>query len=318
MNAEKAVQWPKIQIGVSSCLLGNRVRHNGEHKANDWLLAQLGPFVSWVAVCPEVEMGLGIPRESMRLVGNSTNPRLVTVRSKIDQTEKASQSIERILKNDFELDGFIFKKDSPTCGLERVKVYGSSGIPAKNGVGLFARSVREKFPKIPMIEEGRLTDPRQREAFLIQIYIYSVFTRLRKSISVLQQFHQRHKLQLMAYDPGKYQKLGQIAANSQRDEIKDVFSNYEGLLFEFMAKPLTAKKYVNVFQHMLGYFKQNLESKEKSHILELIDSYKNARVPLISVSTLFEYLVKKYSVHYLENQSILNPYPREILTGGRI
>jgi uncharacterized protein YbgA (DUF1722 family)/uncharacterized protein YbbK (DUF523 family) len=318
METNKTLNWPKLQIGISSCLIGNRVRHNGEHKANEWLLTQLAPFVSWVAICPELEMGLGVPRETMRLVGIATRPRLITFNSKEDQTEKAEQTIDRILKKDFKLDGFIFKKDSPTCGLERVKVYGPSGIPVKNGMGLFAKAVQEKFPKIPMIEEGRLSDPNQREFFLNQLYIFSQFTRIHKSTRALQEFHQNHKLQLMAYDPGKYQFLGQLAANSTKQEITEVFTKYEELLSNLIKKPLTRKKYINVFQHMLGYFKEDLDAKEKAHLLKLLEGYRKAKIPLISVSIVFNYLVAKHSVQYLEKQSILNPYPEEILTGDQI
>ena len=310
--------WPKLRIGISSCLLGNRVRHNGEHKANEWILKQLAPFVSWTAICPEVEMGLGVPRQTLRLTGGGAEPRLITVNTKEDLTEKAHHTIDRILARDFQLDAFIFKKDSPTCGLERVKVYAPSGIPGKKGVGLFAKAIRAHFPRIPMIEEGRLSDPNQREAFLNQLYLYSKFTRLEKSTRALQAFHQAQKLQLMAYDPGEYAILGQFAANSERLAMEEVFSQYEEHLTHVIAKPLTPKKYVNVFQHMLGYFKKHLEAKEKAHLLKVLEDYKKAKIPLITVSTLFNYLVKKYSVQYLENQSILNPYPEEILTGANL
>ncbi len=243
-------------------------------------------------------MGLGVPRQTMRLTGTPASPRLITVNSKEDLTQKARQTIDQIIVRDLNLDAFIFKKDSPTCGLERVKVYGASGIP--------------------MIEEGRLSDQRQRESFLNQLYIYSKFTRIERSTRILQEFHQTHKLQLMAYDPGKYQLLGRFAANSKKLNIAEVFVKYEELLVNLLNKPLTTKKYVNVFQHMMGYFKKHLETKEKAHLLKLIEDYKRSKIPLISVSTLFQYLVKKHSVQYLENQSILNPYPEEILTGAQI
>lgn len=315
METPKMVQWPKLRIGISSCLLGNRVRHNGAHKSHEWLLTQLAPHVSWIPICPEVEMGLGVPRETMRLVGTSAHPKLITVYSKKDLTERALQTIDEILKKDLKWDAFIFKKDSPSCGLERVKVYGPSGIPVKSGQGFFAKSVQEKFPRIPMIEEGRLSDPSQREFFLNQLFIFSQFTRTPKVIRALQEFHQNHKLQLMAYDPGRYQLLGQLAANPQKQDLEVVFQKYEELLFDIIRKPLTVKKYANAFQHMLGYFKADLNSKEKIYLSKLIQDYQKTRIPLISVSTLFKFLVEKYSVHYLEKQSILNPFPDEILTG---
>ncbi len=310
-----SLTWPKLKIGISSCLLGNRVRHNGEHKANEWLLTQLAPFVSWIPICPEVEMGLGVPRETMRLVGTPTHSRLVTVKSTADHTDLAKQTINKILEKDWDLDAFIFKKDSPTCGLERVKVYGSSGIPARTGNGLFAKAIRDKYPKIPMIEEGRLSIPNQREFFLNQLYIFSQFTRIQKNIRSLQKFHQNHKLQLMAYDPGRYASLGRFAANSEKKSVSEIFPQYEELLSELIRKPLTVKKYCNVFEHMLGYFKKDLESKEKARLLNILKDYRKTKIPFISVSTLFRFLVEKHSISYLLNQSILNPYPDEILTG---
>lgn len=314
LKTVKAIDWPKLKVGISSCLIGNRVRHNGEHKANEWLMSQLGPFVSWTPICPEVEMGLGVPRETMRLVGTADHPQLVTVKSNKDYTLKAHLTIDQILKRDFDFDAFIFKKDSPTCGFERVKVYASSGIPAKSGSGLFAKSVQEKFPKIPMIEEGRLSDPSQREFFLTQVFIYGQFKRIPMSTRALQEFHRNHKLQLMAYDPGKYHLLGQIAANSQKQNLTEIFSEYHALLSELIKKPLTVKKYINVFQHMLGYFKKNLDSKEKAHLQKLLIDYQKTRIPLITLSAIFRYLSEKHEIQYLENQSILGPYPEEILT----
>lgn len=311
--------WPELRVGVSSCLIGNRVRHDGEHKKNDWMIEQLAPFVTWVPICPEMEMGLGAPRETLRLVGQASNPRLFTVKSKLDKTDHANATNDRILKDELHLDAYIFKKDSPSCGVERVKVYGISGIPTKNGVGLFAHAFQKRYPKVPVIEEGRFNDSAQRESFLIQLFTYGRFSRLleeSKKVNALQLFHQDHKLQLMAYDPGGYKFLGRIAANSDNHPVDQVFDAYREQLFTLLKKPLTTKKYVNAFQHILGYFKGKLEPGEVSHILKLLEDYRQSRIPLISVSTLFGYLVQKHSIQYLLSQSILNPYPREILTLG--
>ncbi len=306
--------WPKPQVGISSCLLGNSVRYDGGHKANKWILTQLSPFVNWIPFCPEVEMNLGIPRESMRLVGTSAHPRLVTVKTKNDQTELAENTSHRLLAKQVELDAFIFKKDSPCCGLERVKVYGSSGIPTKDGIGIFAKNVRVKYPNIPMIEEGRLFVEAQREFFLSQLYTYSQFNRLQKNIRSLQEFHQNHKLQLMAHDPTRYALLGRVAANSEKVVISEAYPKYETLLADLISKPPTMKKYANAFEHMLGYFKKELDSKEKTHVLQVLHDYRRSKLPLASVTTLFRFLVDQHAVGYLQNQSILNSYPEEILT----
>ena len=311
---EKA--WPKPKIGISSCLLGNRVRHNGEHKRNDWMVDVLGPCVTWVPICPEVEMKLGVPRETMRLVdpigGASENPKLVTVKTQVDLTQKANNTIDEILKKDFGFDCYVFKKDSPTCGLERVKIYGKSGIPAKNAVGLYAGKVKLLYPQIPMIEEGRLCDLKQRDAFLIQLFSWTEFKRLPIKINALQLYHQNFKLQFMAYDPQGYSLLGRIAANSNKEKPTEVFKQYESALAGLIKKPLTLSKNINAFEHMFGYFKKHLNSKEKAHILSLFQSYRRQKIPLVSLSTLFKYLVDQYSIDYLKSQSILEPYPNNL------
>ena len=309
-------QWPKPTIGISSCLLGNRVRHNGEHKKNEWIVEQLGPHVTWVPLCPEVQMQLGVPRETLRLVGTAEQPQLLTVKTKIDLTERAHQTFQEMLSRKYDFDSYIFKKDSPTCGLERVKVYGKGGIPAKAAVGLYAQHVKELYPETPMIEAGRLSDTRQRENFLIQLFAWTRFRRLPQKIKDLQLFHQTHKLQFMVYDPQMYPILGQIAAHSDRQATDLVFQNYQEALHTLLLKPLSKKKYMNAFQHMLGYFKEKLSQKEKQHILTVLDQYRDELIPLAAVSTLFKYLIDQHSIEYLKNQSLLEPYPSSIHVRG--
>jgi uncharacterized protein YbgA (DUF1722 family)/uncharacterized protein YbbK (DUF523 family) len=306
--------WPKPQIGISSCLLGNRVRHNGEHKKNNWIVDTLGPFVTWIPICPEVEMHLGVPRETMRLMSEN-NIRLITCKSKQDLTELADSTNERILKRGYNFDSYIFKKDSPSCGLERVKIYGKSGIPSKIGVGIFSQKIKTQYPHIPIIEEGRLSDIKQRNSFLIRLFTWTRFKRITGKINALQNFHQDHKLQLMAFDPSGYKHLGRIAANSNRNELANVFTDYELALSALLKKSLNPEKNINVFEHMLGYFKSQLSSKEKAHILGLLQSYRVEKIPLASLSTLFKYLIEKHSIEYLKSQTILEPYPDEITIG---
>jgi uncharacterized protein YbgA (DUF1722 family)/uncharacterized protein YbbK (DUF523 family) len=305
--------WPKPTIGISACLLGQKVRHNGEHKRHDWLNDTLGKHVSWVPLCPEVEMGLGVPRETMRLIGTAQNPQLITVQGKKDLTDLATQTVERILQKEFAWDSFIFKRDSPTCGMERVKVYGKGNIPIKSGVGLFSRRVQENYPRIPMIEEGRLSDLGQRELFLIRLFAWAKFKRLPRDTKSLQAYHQVHKLQFMAFHPQGYAKLGRFAANSTQLPADTVFENYELGLVGLLAGTLTAQKNINAYQHILGYFKNHLEAREKTHILDLFRQYRSQKLPLASLSTLFKFLIDKYSVEYLRDQTILEPYPESII-----
>lgn len=307
----------KIRLGISSCLLGERVRWNGEHKLDPFLTHTLGGYVAYVPVCPETECGLGVPRETMRLVGDAASPRLVTTRTNVDMTERMTawtkQRVEVLEKEN--LDGFIFKSGSPSCGMERVKVYNDRGVPGKKGAGLFARAFMDRFPLLPVEEEGRLHDVHLREAF-----IESVFTlhRWREAVGqgrsrrVLVEFHSRHKLLLMAHSPKHLREMGKLVADPGSRSPADLFERYQAALLETLRMKATAAKHVNVLHHVLGYFRKDLSGDEKRELLELLEEYRRGTLPLIVPVTLAGHYVRKYEKDYLRDQVYLRPHPMEL------
>jgi uncharacterized protein YbgA (DUF1722 family)/uncharacterized protein YbbK (DUF523 family) len=307
----------KIRLGVSSCLLGNEVRYNGGHKRDRYITDVLGAHVEFVPVCPEVEVGFGVPRETLRLEGDIDAPRLVTTKTRIDHTDRmlawANRRVRELEKED--LCGYIFKKGSPSSGMMRVKVYGKKGQPAAKGVGLFARAFMGHFPLLPTEEEGRLHDPVIRENFIERIF---TLKRWRDSlqggrrIGRLVSFHTRHKLLILSHNPKAYQAMGRLVAQGKPRDVGAVFGAYESLLMGALSLNATVKKNVNVLQHMAGYFKKVLSSDEKSELQELVDRYHQSLVPLIVPLTLINHYVRKYDQTYLKDQVYLNPHPVEL------
>src|SRR6476646_5012392 len=231
------MQHERVRLGISACLLGEPVRFDGGHKRDPFLVESLGPFVDWVPVCREVESGLDAPRESMRLVQADGRIRLLTNKTARDHTTRmqgyARRRVEELADGDH--CGFVLKKDSPTCGLERVKVYGGAGMPAKSGRGLFADALVTRFPLLPVEEEGRLNDPRLRENFIERVFAYRRLAKLfasRWSMGDVVRFHTIHKLTLMAHRPESYQRLGRLVAAGKSMDRKEFQARYAS---EFMS-----------------------------------------------------------------------------------
>jgi uncharacterized protein YbgA (DUF1722 family)/uncharacterized protein YbbK (DUF523 family) len=307
----------KIKIGISSCLMGNAVRYDGGHKWDRFLTGTLGRYVEFVPVCPEVEVGLGTPREAMRLVGDLNRPRLVTIRSRIDHTDRmmswAQKRVGELEKEN--LCGFIFKSDSPSSGLERVKVYDPNGVPVKKGVGLFARVFTGHFPLLPVEDEGRLHDPLLRENFIESIFVWKRWREMGeqdKGRGGLVDFHTRHKMLIMAHSPKQYQSLGRLVAQGRGISPADLRLQYQESLAAALRQKPTNKKHANVLQHLLGYFKKDLTADEKQEALEGIEHYARGFVPLIVPVTLLNHYVRKYQQPYLKDQDYLNPHPLEL------
>jgi uncharacterized protein YbgA (DUF1722 family)/uncharacterized protein YbbK (DUF523 family) len=307
----------KIRIGVSTCLMGEPVRYDGGHAHDRYVTDTLGRYVEFVPVCPELEAGLGVPREPMRLVGDPESPRLITVRTKSDMTEVLvmwARKRVRELENEG-LCGFIFKSKSPSSGMERVKVYSESGMPVKKGVGLFARAFMEHFPLIPVEEEGRLHDLRLRENFIERIFTLERWRRIeaeRKSRGHLVSFHTIHKLLILSHSPKHYREMGKLVAQAKDLEIEEVYAGYESLLMEAVRLTATVKKHTNVLQHMMGYFKKQLGPDEKQELLDVIGAYHDEFIPLIVPITLIKHYVRKYDQAYLRDQVYLSPHPLEL------
>lgn len=307
----------KIKLGVSACLLGHKVRFDGGHKRDRFITDTLGRYVEYVPVCPEVEYGLGIPREALRLVGGPDAPRLVTSRTKRDHTagmlRYARKRVIALRKE--KLCGFIFKSDSPSSGMERVKVYSDKGMPLKKGVGIFARVFMDHFYLIPVEEEGRLHDAKLRENFVESIFTLKRWRELvekRKRLGGLVDFHTTHKLLLLSHSPKHYRMMGKLVAEGKASTIKELYARYETMLLETLALKTTVKKNINVLQHMMGYFKKQLSGDEKQELLSVFQDYKNGDLPLIVPITLMNHYVRKYEEPYLSRQVYLNPHPIEL------
>jgi len=304
----------KIRIGISACLLGQKVRYDGGHKHDRYLTDTLGHYLDYVPVCPEVECGLGIPRESLRLVGDPEAPRLVTTRSGADHTGRmlawADRRIRELEKED--LCGFIFKSGSPSSGMERVKVYNAKGMAEKIGRGVFARAFMSHFPLVPVEEEGRLNDPALRENFIERIFTlkrWRDLLLLDHKPGQLVNFHTRHKLLILSHSPEIYREMGRLVAAARQKPAEEVYRLYEALLMKALVLRATLRKQCNVLQHMMGYFKKQLSADEKQELIEVIDQFRSALVPLVVPITLINHYVRKYGEPYLAEQVYLRPHP---------
>ena len=307
----------KLRVGISSCILGNPVRWNAGHKLDKYLTHTLGQFVEYVPVCPEVEVGLGVPRESMRLVGDPEKPRLITFKSKTDHTDRmvrwARKRVRELEKEN--LCGFIFKSDSPSSGMIRVKVYNDKGMPHKVGVGIFAREFMHQFPSIPVEDDGRLNNPQIRENFIQQIFTMQRWRDIntgRRTMGNLVAFHTRNKLLLLSHSQKHYRLMGKLVAQGKQLPIGELYNQYQDLLLETLKLKTTIKKNINVLQHLMGYFKKQLSTDEKQELLETFDHFRRQQVPLIVPITLINHYVRKYQQPYLKDQTYLHPHPLEL------
>lgn len=306
-----------IRLGISACLLGEPVRYDGGHKRDRFITDTLGQYVEFVPVCPETECGLGVPRESMRLEGDPASPRLMTSRTRVDHTDRmvawAARRLKELEKED--LCGFIFKSDSPSSGMERVRVYSDKGMPQRKGIGIFARMFMERFPLLPVEEEGRLHDPKLRENFIESIFALERWRDLLKEHPTrgkLVAFHTEHKLLLLSHSPKHSQLMGKLVAEAKQVPPAKLYRQYETLFVAALSVKTTVKKNANVLQHMMGYFKKELSADEKQELLEVIDGYYGGLTPLIVPMTLLKHYVRKHDQSYLKGQVYLNPHPLEL------
>ncbi|MDY0213511.1 MAG: DUF523 and DUF1722 domain-containing protein [Desulfuromonadaceae bacterium] len=308
----------KIRLGISSCLLGNQVRFDGGHKLNRYLHDTLAPYVEYVPVCAEVEVGLPIPRPTLRLVdADSAAVSMVFSKTGEDITESMHNWAQhRVKELEAEnLDGFVFKANSPSCGMERVKVYAAKGMPHKDGVGLFAAAFIEHFPLLPVEEEGRLIDAALRENFITRIFTLQRFRRCLETnptYGAVVKFHTRHKLLILSHSEKIYREMGRLVAHGKTLSLAEFLAEYRTLLLKALELKTTLNKHTNVLQHIMGYFKHDLSSDEKQESLELIHSYKQGMVPLIVPVTLINHFVRKFKQEYLQEQVYLNPHPKEL------
>jgi uncharacterized protein YbgA (DUF1722 family)/uncharacterized protein YbbK (DUF523 family) len=312
-----------IRIGISSCLLGEAVRYDGGHKRDAFLTETFGRFVEWVPVCPEVECGLGTPRESMRLVRLADGVKLLTVKTAVDLTDRMERYAHRRVAElaAEKLCGYVLKKDSPSCGLERVKIYDGGTVPTKSGRGLFTVRLMDRFPELPVEEEGRLSDPRLRENFVERVFAYWRLHRLfsgKWNLGALVRFHTVHKLILMAHSPEAYQRLGRLVARGRTVPGKELERRYTEAFMAALAVIATPRRHTNVLQHMAGYFRNRLDRESKAELAAAIADYRRELVPLIVPMTLLRHHVRANKVSYLAGQLYLEPHPKELMLRNHV
>ncbi|MGH9371867.1 MAG: YbgA family protein [Vicinamibacterales bacterium] len=309
----------KPRIGISACLLGDEVRFDGGHKRDPFLTDVLAPHVDWVRVCPEVEVGMGTPRETLRLVRQGDEPvRMITTMSGIDHTASmqrwARVRLEQLATEN--LSGYVLKKDSPSCGMERVKVFGGTGMPRRNGRGVFAEALLSRFPNLPVEEEGRLSDPRPRENFIERVFAYQrlrTFFDSRWTTGALVAFHTAHKMSLLSHSTVAYTALGRLVASASQRPRARVRQEYERRFMETMAIAATTARHTNVLTHMAGHLQKALDSRSKAALLACIDEYRRGLVPLVVPVSLLRHHVQVHDVTYLAGQTYLEPHPRELI-----
>lgn len=311
------VEPRKIRVGVSACLIGAEVRFNGGHKRQRFLTDRLAQYIDWYPVCPEMELGLGTPREAIRLVQIDERIQLKGSNSTRDLTSEMQQysdeRVEALAK--LSLRGFVLKKDSPSCGMERVKVYSPSGSAVRTGRGIFADTLIKRFPNMPVEEEGRLSDPRLRENWVNRVFAYDELSTMWESnwsLGDLVEFHTRHKFMLLSHSEQIYRELGRLVARAKsvpRDQLR---SRYENAFMNAMKLVATTKKNINVLQHIVGFFKRRVDSQSRQDLHVQIEDYRAGLVPLSVPLTLIKHYVQALNCNYLKNQTFLNPHPKDL------
>jgi uncharacterized protein YbgA (DUF1722 family)/uncharacterized protein YbbK (DUF523 family) len=306
----------RVRLLVSACLLGEKVRYDGQHKYDAYLVETLGRYVDWERVCPEADCGLPVPRPSMHLLGDPRAPRLVS-RTGEDLTERMRRFTEKRLREieSIELCGYVCKKDSPSSGMGRVKIYDERGMAARSGAGLFTAAFMERYPLVPVEEEGRLHDLELSESFIERVFCrrrWLDLVRDGRRRGRLVQFHADHKFLLLAHGRRGYETLGRLVASAKDQSADELFAAYERGFVAALRQRASKKKTIDVLLHMLGFFKKSLSRDEKAELLETIEAYRRSLSPLIAPLTLIKHYVRKYDVRYLARQVFLSPYPAEL------
>jgi uncharacterized protein YbgA (DUF1722 family)/uncharacterized protein YbbK (DUF523 family) len=308
---------PLPKIGVSACLLGHQVRYDGGHKRNQFLITELGRHVEYVPVCPETAIGLGIPRPTIRLVGDPENPRVLGVGdASLDVTRQLRDYAESQIPGFGELCGFVLKKDSPSCGMERVKVYEPNGKSAvRNGSGAFARVLMQRMPLLPVEEEGRLNDSVLRENFVNRVYVYQRWQQLLAegfTRGGLIEFHTRHKYMVMAHSQAAYQRLGKLLSDLSGDDLQTIAGAYAEELMITLKRRVNRKRHVNVLQHIMGYLKRRINGDDKAELTTSIEAYRRGETPLVVPVTLLRHYFRNHHDAYMAKQYYLFPYPESL------
>lgn len=310
-------QTEKIRIGISECLLGHPVRYDGQHKHDHFITDTLGRYFDFIGVCPEVECGLGVPREPVRLVGDPANPGLIATRSGTDHTERMQRwSARRVIELEKEdLLGFIFKAKSPSSGMEKVKVYNDKGGVIGNAPGMFAAAFTAHFPSLPCEDEGRLHDPDLRENFIERVFALWRFrqaVKLSPTLRTLMTFHARNKLLIQSHHEPLVREMGRELALLNPAQARAHIRVYEDKLMLALKTLSTVRKNTNILEHMLGHLRGLADNVDRKALADIIAQYHGGLIPLIVPVTMLRHYVVKHDIEYLRDQYYLNPHPMEL------
>lgn len=308
-----------VRVGVSACLLGRNVRYDGGHKRDRFVTEDLGKLATLVPVCPEVEVGMGTPRETIRLVrGEGEEVRLIAPASGTDHTEAMSAfARERVAElQALGLDGYVLKSGSPSCGLERVRIYHPNGMPDGGGQGRFAAVLSAAWPELPLEEEGRLHDTFLREQFVTRVFgharLRAFLARESLRFGDLVAFHSREKLLLLTHEPAAYKRLGQLVARGKELEWEELLARYRGEFLGALAGEARAGRHVNTCQHMLGYFRERLSAESRAEMHQALDDYSQGLLPLAVPLALIRHHARDQGIDYLLQQTYLEPAPKSL------
>ena len=311
----------KILLGISSCLIGEKVRFDGGHKQNRYILDTLGKYFDFTPFCPEMAIGLGVPRQTIRLIDDNQRVEAVGVKdSTKNVTDALIQSAHDQRDWHYKLYGYIVKKGSPSCGMERVRIY-RNDHPVETGAGLYTRTMMENFPNLPIEEEGRLGDPVLRENFIQRVFIYKRWRDMVESgmqWKDLIQFHGQHKLILFSHDQDKARALGRRLAADDRGEINHFADQYLESLMQILKIPAKRSNHVNVLEHIRGYLKTSLDKDDKAELTDSIENYRLGLLPLIVPITLLRHHFRKFPDDYIENSFYMHPHPDELMLRNQL
>ncbi|MCB1867135.1 MAG: DUF1722 domain-containing protein [Gammaproteobacteria bacterium] len=321
-STENELLLEKIRVGVSSCLLGQEVRFDGGHKRDNYLTGTLSGYFDFIPFCPEAAVGLGIPRQPIRLVRRGEEIRAVGVRTpELDPTDQLAAFAERTARQLGEISGYILKKDSPSCGMERVKIYNDKGMPERKGVGIYAGVLMQRLPLLPVEEEGRLGDAVLRENFIERVFVYHRWQRLvRKGLSAkgLIEFHSDHKFLILSHQQKAYRELGRLVANAGGSDLEKLAGEYVAILMNALKRPARPRKHVNVLEHLLGFLKEHLDKSDREEMAETIAQYREGLLPLIVPITLIRHHFRRHPDPYIQRQYYISPHPKELMLRNSI
>ncbi len=293
------------------------MRFDGGHKHNGYLTKTLARYFEMIPFCPEVAIGLGVPRPPIRLMKKGGEVRVVGVDDPaLDVTEDLVAYGHMVADRLHDVSGYIFKRGSPSCGMERVKIYSDKGVPVDSGAGFFAHTIMQALPLLPVEEEGRLMDPVLRENFIERVFVYHRWQSLCQSELTpanLVDFHTKHKFSILAHDKRTYRELGQIVAAAGSADLRQLVERYAALLMTAMKKRATRKLHSNVLTHIMGFLKDKIAGGDKAELLDVIEKYRVGQIPLIVPITLLKHHLRRYPDPYIERQYYLNPRPEELM-----